>query len=80
MDDNVKPSETSPVGMDVAVEVVGEETRTVEASADTTYAELVEAVGYNVNEVSVLVDGTPVPEDQPVSAERVTVLRLVRGG
>lgn len=80
MDDNVKPSETSPIGMDVAVEVVGEETRTVEASADTTYAELVEAVGYNVNEVSVLVDGTPVPEDQPVTAERVTVLRLVRGG
>lgn len=66
--------------MEVAVEVVGEGTRTVEASTDTTYAELVEAVGHNVNEVSVLVDGTPVPEDQPVAAERVTVLRLIRGG
>lgn len=66
--------------MDVAVEVVGEETRTVEASPGTTYGELVEAVGYNVNEVTVLVEGTPVPEDQPVEREHVTVLRLIRGG
>jgi sulfur carrier protein len=66
--------------MDVAVEVVGEGTRMVEASTGTTYAELVEAVGYNVNEVSVLVDGTPVPEDQPVESEHVTVLRLIKGG
>lgn len=66
--------------MDVAVEVVGEGTHTVEASTDATYAELVEAVGYNVNEVSVLVDGTPVPEDQPVDSDSVTVLRLIKGG
>ena len=66
--------------MDVAVEVVGEGTQTIEASSEATYAELVEAVGYNVNEVSVLVDGTPVPEDRPVDADRVRVLRLVRGG
>lgn len=66
--------------MDVAVEVVGEGTRTVEATSETTYADLVESVGYNVNEVSVLVEGTPVPEDQPVEVEQVTVLRLIRGG
>lgn len=66
--------------MEVAVEVVGEDTHTVDASGETTYAELVDAVGYNVNEVSVLVDGTPVPEDQPVDADHVTVLRLIRGG
>jgi sulfur carrier protein len=66
--------------MDVAVEIVGEETRTVETSPGMTYAELVEAVGYNVNEVSVLVAGTPVPEDQPVESDQVTVLRLIRGG
>ena len=66
--------------MDVAVEVVGEGTQTIEASSEATYAELVEAVGYNVNEVSVLVDGTPVPEDQPVSSDSVTVLRLIKGG
>lgn len=66
--------------MDVAVEIVGEETRTVETSPGTTYAELVEKVGYNVNTVSVLVAGTPVPEDQPVESDHVTVLRLIRGG
>lgn len=66
--------------MQVAVEIVGEGTRTVEASADATYADLVDAVGYNVNEVSVLVDGTPVPEDRPVESEQVTLLRLIRGG
>ncbi len=66
--------------MDVAVEIVGEETRTVETSPGMTYAELVEAVGYNVNEVSVLVAGTPVPEDQLVESDQVTVLRLIRGG
>ena len=66
--------------MDVAVEVVGEGTQTVEATSETTYADLVETVGYNVNEVSVLVEGTPVPEDQPVEVDRVTVLRLIRGG
>lgn len=67
-------------GVEVTVDVVGEETRTLETSAETTYADLVGAVGYNVNEVSVLVDETPVPEDQPVEADHVTVLRLVRGG
>jgi sulfur carrier protein len=66
--------------MDVAVEIVGEETRTVETSPGMTYVELIEAVGYNVNEVSVLVAGTPVPEDQPVESDHVTVLRLIRGG
>jgi len=30
--------------------------------------------------VSVLVDGRPVPEDRPVDADRVEVLRLVKGG
>lgn len=66
--------------MDVAVEVVGKGTRTVEATSETTYADLVESVGYNVNEVSVLVEGTPVPEDQLVEVDQVTVLRLIRGG
>jgi len=28
----------------------------------------------------VLVDGRPVPEDQPVDADRARVLRLVAGG
>lgn len=65
--------------MRVTVDVVGEATREVEL-AGGTYADLLDAVGLNRHEVSVLVDGRPVPEDQPVEAEEVQVLRLVRGG
>lgn len=66
--------------MSVTVEVVGEGTCEVSADAETTYADLVRAVDLNVNEVSVLVDGSPVPEDRPVETDRVTVLRLIKGG
>lgn len=62
------------------MEVAGEGTHRVEADADATYADLVQAVELSPNEVSVLVDGRPVPEDQPVEAETVTVLRLIKGG
>ena len=66
--------------MEVTVEVVGETVREVRVDADATYADVVRAVECNVNEVSVLVDGSPVPEDAPVEADRVTVLRLIKGG
>ncbi|MFB6155930.1 MAG: ubiquitin-like small modifier protein 2 [Haloferacaceae archaeon] len=66
--------------MDVTVEVVGEETREVTVGGESTYADLVDAVDLRVDEVSVLVDGRPVPEDQPVDADRVRILRLIRGG
>jgi sulfur carrier protein len=66
--------------MDVTVEVIGEETREVSVEAESTYADLVDAVGLRVDAVSVLVDGRPVPEDQPVETDRVQVLRLIRGG
>ncbi|SEW26187.1 ubiquitin-like small modifier protein SAMP2 [Natrinema salifodinae] len=45
-----------------------------------TYADLLREVDLSPHEVSVLVDGRPVPEDQPVESERVTVLRLIKGG
>ena len=45
-----------------------------------TYADLVGAIEYSPHEVSVLVDGRLVPEDQPVEADSVTVLRLIKGG
>ena len=68
----------------VTVEVVGEDTREVDPdtldAAEPTYADLVRTVGYSTHEVSVLVDGTPVPEDRPVAADHVRVLRLVKGG
>ncbi len=79
--------------MRVTVDVKGEETHEVElddasaAASDgdeagpaTTYADLLAAVDYSPHEVSVLVDGRPVPEDQPVETDHVTVLRLIKGG
>ena len=66
--------------MRVTVEVVGEDTREVDVGVDATYADLARAVGYSHHEVSVLVDGTPVPADRAVDADRVRILRLVKGG
>lgn len=68
----------------VTVEVVGEDEREIDLdsldAAEPTYADLLSVVGFSPHEVSVLIDGTPVPEDQPVDADHVRVLRLVRGG
>jgi sulfur carrier protein len=68
--------------MEVTVTVAGEDTRAVDVDSDATYGDLVTAVGLNPHEASVLVDGRPVPADQPVEGEveAVTVLRLIRGG
>lgn len=66
--------------MRVSVEVVGEGDEEIEVDDDATYADVVRAVGYSPHEVSVLVDGSPVPGDQPVEAERLRVLRLIKGG
>ena len=65
--------------MQVTVEVVGEDTHEFDVT-DETYADLLGAVDLSPHEVSVMVDGRPVPEDQPVDAEHVRVLRLIRGG
>lgn len=74
----------------VTVEVAGEGDREVDLDAvgsDTvsdaetpTYADLLSAVDLSPHEASVLVEGRPVPEDRPIEAERVTVLRLIKGG
>ncbi|QLH80125.1 ubiquitin-like small modifier protein SAMP2 [Halosimplex pelagicum] len=66
--------------MRVTVAVAGEDTHEVEIGADATYGDLLDPLPYGAHEVSVLVDGRPVPEDAPVEAERVEVLRLVKGG
>lgn len=65
--------------MHVTVEVVGGGTHEVDL-ADGTYADLLDAVGMNRHEATVLVDGTPVPEDQSIEATDVEVLRLIEGG
>jgi sulfur carrier protein len=66
--------------MHVTVEVVGEERRGVDVDDDATYADVARAAGYSPHEVSVLVDDTPVPIDQPADADHVRVLRLIKGG
>ncbi|MFB6133486.1 MAG: ubiquitin-like small modifier protein 2 [Halanaeroarchaeum sp.] len=65
--------------MRVTVSVAGAETRDVEFGGET-YADLLESVGMSRHEATVLVDGTPVPEDQVVESSSATVLPLVRGG
>ncbi|QLD86241.1 MoaD/ThiS family protein [Natronomonas halophila] len=66
--------------MHVTCEVVGEETHDLELDAEATYGDLLDAVGLSSHEASVLVDGSPVPEDRTVDAESVRVLRLIKGG
>ena len=65
--------------MHVTVEVVGEETHDLEVE-DATYADLLREVDLSPHEVSVMVDGRPVPEDRPVEHDHVKVLRLIKGG
>jgi len=66
--------------MDVTVDVVGEGTEEHSLAADATYADLIRAAGYHPQEASVLVDGSPVPGDRTVDADRVQLLRLIQGG
>ena len=66
-------------GMEIAVTVPGEDEYRVRMN-EGTYGDLLREIGYSPQEASILVDGNPVPADQPITAERVTVLRLVAGG
>lgn len=66
--------------MDVTADVVGEGVEQLSVAEDATYADVCRAAGYSPHEVAVVVDGQPVPEDRPVDAEEVRVLRLLRGG
>ncbi|MCU4800646.1 small archaeal modifier protein 2 [Halobacteria archaeon HArc-gm2] len=66
--------------MNVTVDVVGEDSHDVAVDADATYADLLAAVDLSPHAVSVMVDGHTVPEDQPVDADHVRVVRLIKGG
>ncbi|MEF8756992.1 MAG: ubiquitin-like small modifier protein 2 [Halobacteriales archaeon] len=66
--------------MHLTVEVVGEQEVELDLDGGATYGDVVRAVGYSTQEATALVEGTPVPEDAPVDAEQVTVLRLIKGG
>lgn len=65
--------------MRVTLEVVGGEVHEFDVD-EATYADLLAEVGLSPNEVAVLVDGRPVPEDQPVETGRARVLRIISGG
>lgn len=66
--------------MNVTVEVVGADSRDLALADDATYGDVIREAGFSPQEASVLVDGSPVPEDSPVEADRVTLLRLIKGG
>ena len=66
--------------MEVTVELVDEITREFDVEPGTTYGELLADFDVSPHEVSVLVNGRPVPEDQPVEAEHIRVVRLIKGG
>ncbi|MDZ7701006.1 MAG: ubiquitin-like small modifier protein 2 [Halobacteriales archaeon] len=65
--------------MRVTLEVVGDDEHEFDVEA-ATYTELLAELGLSPNEVAVIVDGRPVPEDQSVEPGRARVLRLVSGG
>ncbi|GAB7090002.1 MoaD/ThiS family protein [Halorubrum luteum] len=66
--------------MHVTVDVVGGDEHDCVVDDDATYADLIRAVGFHPQEASILVDGSPVPGDGAVDAERVALLRLIKGG
>lgn len=66
--------------MEVTARIVGVGEQTLTLPDDADYAALVRELGYSPHEVTVLVDESPVPEDAPIEAEHVQVLRLVAGG
>jgi len=66
--------------MRVTVDVAGGDTHEVEVDGESTYADLLDPLTYSRHEVSIMVDGRPVPEDSPVDTDSVRVLRLVQGG
>lgn len=65
--------------MNVTVEVVGERSHEL-SLVDPTYKDLLSELDLSPHEVSVMVDGRPVPEDQSVETDHVQVLRLIKGG
>lgn len=66
--------------MRVTVDVVGDATYEIDVDETATYADLLEPVEYSQHQVSFMVEGRPVPEDQQVDVEEVRVVRLVQGG
>lgn len=65
--------------MDLIVTVAGDGEHEITLD-EGTYGDVIESVGLTVEEAVAIVDGRPVPDDQPVDGDAVTVVRLVHGG
>ncbi|ELY90569.1 hypothetical protein C483_10931 [Natrialba hulunbeirensis JCM 10989] len=79
---DVKGEETHEISLADLREIGGDSSADTaeDKEAKPTYADLLREIDLSPHEVSVLVEGRPVPEDQPVESEQVTVLRLIKGG
>jgi len=66
--------------MRVTLDVAGGAVHELDAPEGTTWADLLSEVDLSPHEASVLVDGTPVPEDGEPETAEATVVRLVQGG
>ena len=66
----------------ITVELVGEDSHEIAVDEDTTYGDLLAPFDVSPHEVTLTVDGSPVPEDASVDpdVERVRVVRLIKGG
>jgi len=67
--------------MGITVELVGEGSREIDVE-EGRYGDLLAPFDVSRHEVSILVDGTPVPEDQPIDTgvDHVRIVRLIKGG
>ncbi|WP_408960027.1 ubiquitin-like small modifier protein SAMP2 [Natrinema sp. 74] len=78
---DVKGEDTYELELEAVADAAAEESASGSAAGtEPTYADLLREIDLSPHEVSVLVDGRPVPEDRPVESEQVTVLRLIKGG
>lgn len=66
--------------MHVVARVIGGANHALDLEEGATYADLLRALDFSPHEASVLVDGSPVPEDARIDHAEVQVLRLVKGG
>lgn len=66
--------------MHVTARIVGDGSHDLDLEEEATYADLLRALDLSTHEASVLVDGSPVPEDARVDHAEVHVLRLIKGG
>ncbi len=67
--------------MGITVELVGERTQEVDLE-EGSYGDLLSPFDVSKHEVSILVDGRPVPEDKPIekTVDQVRIIRLIKGG